>query len=69
LSNGWGIVRTAIDLAFKAEDGKYLLMKDPNKVFLSFHIVFLGGRGMISLLIFMNVCCCFIAGYKALQGP
>ncbi|WAQ85309.1 hypothetical protein PtA15_5A884 [Puccinia triticina] len=31
LSNGWGIVRTAIDLAFKAEDGKYLLMKDPNK--------------------------------------
>jgi len=31
LSNGWGIVRTAIDLAFKADDGKYLLMKDPNK--------------------------------------
>jgi translation initiation factor 3 subunit D len=32
LANGWGIVRTAIDLAFKADDGKYLLMKDPNKV-------------------------------------
>ncbi|PLW18406.1 hypothetical protein PCANC_08844 [Puccinia coronata f. sp. avenae] len=31
LANGWGIVRTAIDLAFKADDGKYLLMKDPNK--------------------------------------
>lgn len=31
LANGWGIVRTVIDLAFKSEDGKYLLMKDPNK--------------------------------------
>lgn len=31
LSNGWGIVRTVADLARKAEQGKYVLLKDPNK--------------------------------------
>lgn len=29
--NGWGIVRTIIDLCFKHPDGKYVLIKDPNK--------------------------------------
>ncbi|KAI8444690.1 eukaryotic translation initiation factor 3 subunit D [Phakopsora pachyrhizi] len=37
LSNGWGIVRTVIDLAFKSPDGKYLLMKDPNKPVVRFY--------------------------------
>ncbi|EPQ28399.1 uncharacterized protein PFL1_04226 [Pseudozyma flocculosa PF-1] len=31
LSNGWGIVRTIADLARKAPEGKYVLLKDPNK--------------------------------------
>ncbi|KAG8936152.1 hypothetical protein FRC02_004180 [Tulasnella sp. 418] len=31
LSNGWGIVRTVADLCMKVPDGKYLLIKDPNK--------------------------------------
>ncbi|SJX61408.1 probable eukaryotic translation initiation factor 3 subunit 7 [Sporisorium reilianum f. sp. reilianum] len=31
LSNGWGIVRTIADLARKADEGKYVLLKDPNK--------------------------------------
>ncbi|KAG8810934.1 hypothetical protein FRC17_002702 [Serendipita sp. 399] len=31
LMNGWGIVRTIIDLCFKHPDGKYVLIKDPNK--------------------------------------
>lgn len=31
LSNGWGIVRTIADLALKQPEGKYLLVKDPNK--------------------------------------
>ena len=32
LSNGWGIVRTVADLCMKQPEGKYLLVKDPNKV-------------------------------------
>ncbi|BGP05072.1 Eukaryotic translation initiation factor 3 subunit D [Rhodotorula toruloides] len=31
LANGWGIVRTIADLALKQPEGKYVLMKDPNK--------------------------------------
>ena len=32
LANGWGIVRTVADLCMRQPDGKYLLVKDPNKV-------------------------------------
>lgn len=31
LSNGWGIVRTIVDMCLQREDGKYVLVKDPNK--------------------------------------
>ncbi|KAF7789340.1 hypothetical protein EIP86_000284 [Pleurotus ostreatoroseus] len=31
LANGWGIVRTVTDLLMKQPDGKYVLIKDPNK--------------------------------------
>jgi len=31
LANGWGIVRTVIDLCMKQPEGKYVLLKDPNK--------------------------------------
>lgn len=31
LNNGWGIVRTIADLARRADEGKYVLLKDPNK--------------------------------------
>jgi Eukaryotic translation initiation factor 3 subunit 7 (eIF-3) len=32
LANGWGIVRTVTDLCLKMPEGKYVLVKDPNKV-------------------------------------
>jgi len=32
LANGWGIVRAIIDLCMKQPEGKYVLVKDPNKV-------------------------------------
>ena len=32
LANGWGIVRTVTDMCMKQPDGKYVLIKDPNKV-------------------------------------
>ena len=32
VSNGWGIVRTITDLCMKMPEGKYVLVKDPNKV-------------------------------------
>ena len=32
LANGWGIVRTVADLCLKMAEGKYVLVKDPNKV-------------------------------------
>jgi len=31
LSNGWGIVRTVADLYMKMPEGKYVLVKDPNR--------------------------------------
>jgi len=31
LSNGWGIVRTIADMCLSREDGKFVLVKDPNK--------------------------------------
>ncbi|KAI9798847.1 MAG: hypothetical protein M1825_004970 [Sarcosagium campestre] len=31
LSNGWGIVRTIVDMCLRMPEGKYVLVKDPNK--------------------------------------
>lgn len=31
LANGWGIVRTICDMCLKMPEGKYVLVKDPNK--------------------------------------
>jgi len=31
MDNGWGILRCIIDICMKLEDGKYLLLRDPNK--------------------------------------
>lgn len=31
LASGWGIVRTVADLCFAQPEGKYVLIKDPNK--------------------------------------
>ncbi|SNX82708.1 probable eukaryotic translation initiation factor 3 subunit 7 [Melanopsichium pennsylvanicum] len=39
LGNGWGIVRTIADLARKADQGKYVLLKDPNKQTIRFYRV------------------------------
>ena len=35
LTNGWGIVRTVTDMCMKMPEGKYVLVKDPNKVSIS----------------------------------
>ena len=39
LSNGWGIVRTIVDMCLKMSDGKYVLVKDPNKSLLRLYQV------------------------------
>lgn len=39
LSNGWGIVRTIADMCLKQEEGKYVLVKDPNKQILRLYEV------------------------------
>lgn len=31
LNNGWAIVRTFVDMVMKESDGKYVMVKDPNK--------------------------------------
>lgn len=31
LNNGWAIVRTFVDMVMKEADGKYVMVKDPNK--------------------------------------
>ncbi|RKF55927.1 Eukaryotic translation initiation factor 3 subunit D [Golovinomyces cichoracearum] len=42
LSNGWGIVRTIADMCLKREEGKYVLLKDPNKPVLRLYEVPVG---------------------------
>lgn len=32
MDNAWGILRCIIDTCMKLKEGKYLIMKDPNKV-------------------------------------
>jgi len=39
LANGWGIVRTIADMVLKREDGKFVLIKDPNKSILRLYEV------------------------------
>ncbi|KAI1356693.1 eukaryotic translation initiation factor 3 subunit D [Xylaria sp. FL0043] len=39
LSNGWGIVRTISDMCLKREEGKFVLVKDPNKSILRLYEV------------------------------
>lgn len=42
LSNGWGIVRTIADMCLKRDEGKYVLVKDPNKQILRLYEVPVG---------------------------
>src|SRR6266699_5040110 len=42
LSNGWGIVRTIADMCLQREEGKYVLVKDPNKSILRLYEVPVG---------------------------
>ncbi|KAF2277441.1 eukaryotic translation initiation factor 3 subunit D [Westerdykella ornata] len=39
LNNGWGIVRTIVDMILKMDEGKYVLVKDPNKPVLRLYAV------------------------------
>jgi translation initiation factor 3 subunit D len=39
LNNGWGIVRTIVDMCLKMDEGKYVLVKDPNKPVLRLYSV------------------------------
>jgi len=39
LSNGWGIVRTIADMCLRADEGKFALVKDPNKSILRLYQV------------------------------
>ena len=39
LANGWGIVRTIVDMCMKMPEGKYVLVKDPNKSILRLYEV------------------------------
>lgn len=32
MDNAWGVLRCVIDLCMKQPDGKYLILRDPNKV-------------------------------------
>ncbi|KAL1761171.1 eukaryotic translation initiation factor 3 subunit D [Schizophyllum commune] len=39
LANGWGIIRTVTDLCMKMPEGKYVLVKDPNKPMIRLYAV------------------------------
>ncbi|TFK43874.1 eukaryotic translation initiation factor 3 subunit D [Crucibulum laeve] len=42
LANGWGIVRTVTDMCMKMPEGKYVLVKDPNKPVIRLYAVPMG---------------------------
>ena len=42
LANGWGIVRTIVDMVRGMKDGRYVLVKDPNKPMLRLYEVPMG---------------------------
>ena len=61
MDNAWGILRCIVDLVMKQKDGKFLIMKDPNKVLVysfhahSFPVVYLVvSRHTIMILCFSN---------------
>jgi translation initiation factor 3 subunit D len=39
LNNGWAIVRTIVDMVLRMDEGKYVLVKDPNKALLRLYSV------------------------------
>lgn len=39
LGNGWGIIKTFVDLVLKYDDGKYVMVKDPNKAMVRLYSV------------------------------
>jgi translation initiation factor 3 subunit D len=39
LNNGWAIVRTIVDMILRMDEGKYVLVKDPNKSLLRLYSV------------------------------
>ena len=39
IGNAWGILKAIVDLCLQLEEGKYLLLKDPNKPVLRFYSV------------------------------
>jgi translation initiation factor 3 subunit D len=39
MGNCWGVLRAIVDLCLKLGDGKYVLLKDPNKPLLSLYSV------------------------------
>ena len=39
MDNAWGVVRVIIDILKKQKDGKYLIMKDPNKVLIKYFLI------------------------------
>ena len=39
IGNAWGILKAIVDLCLQLEEGKYLLLKDPNKPVVRFYSV------------------------------
>ena len=39
VQNSWGVLKAVLDLCLKLEEGKYLLLKDPNKPVVRFYAI------------------------------
>ena len=67
LANGWGIVRTVADLCLKMPEGKYVLVKDPNKV--RFYVPSFVARFATLSHFERHVQNCSLTHYRADAGP
>lgn len=64
MENAWGILRCVIDICRKLDEGKYLILKDPNKVSRQFLSTLCAARILKNSVpkveaVIDNVCFCF----------
>ena len=53
MDNSWGVLRCIIDTCMKLDEGKYLIMKDPNKVSTCMCNLYISANSYINILIFV----------------
>lgn len=57
MENCWGIVRAVIDLCLKLDEGKYIIVKEPNKPVMRLYSVPENAFEQVGLCMHSHLCC------------